>query len=74
MVDFLKANPYMTIEDYQWRYSIPMIKIMGLDNSHVNYLSKKESERRKGHYVSVNDKSVEELSNDLGVKIQFPNE
>lgn len=74
MVDFLKANPYMTIEDYQWRYSIPMIKIMGLDNSHVNYLSKKEAERRKGHYVSVNDKSVEELSNDLGVKIQFPNE
>ena len=39
MVDFLKANPFMTMEDYLWKYSIPMIKIIGLDNSLVIYLS-----------------------------------
>jgi len=74
MVDFLKANPYMTMEEYQWKYSIPMIKIMGMDNSHVNYLSKKEIERRKGQVVDMKGKSVSELNNDLGVKIQFPND
>lgn len=74
MVDFLKANPYMTMEEYQWKYSIPMIKIMGMDNSHVNYLSKKEIERRKGQVVDTKGKSASELNNDLGVKIQFPTE
>lgn len=73
MVDFLKYNPYMTIEDYQWKYSIPMIKIMGMDNTHSVCLSKKEIERRKGQVVNTKGKSVQELNNDLGVKIQFPN-
>lgn len=64
----------MTIEDYQWKYSIPMIKIMGMDNTHPVSLSKKEIERRKGQIVTTKGKSVQELNNDLGVKIQFPNE
>lgn len=74
MVDFLKANPFMTMEDYLWKYSIPMIKIMGMDNSHVNYLSEKQSENRKFKTVDMNSKSVEELNNDLGTRIIFPNE
>lgn len=74
MVDFLKAFPFMTIEDYLWKYSIPMIKIMGMDNSHVNYLSKKEIERRNHSSINLNDKSIEQLNNDLGVRIQFPND
>lgn len=74
MVDFLKANPYMTVDDYLWGYSIPMIKIMGMDNSRVNYLSKKEAERRAGGVVSLAGKSAGELNSDLGVKIRFPNE
>lgn len=73
MVDFLKANPYMTMEDYLWKYSIPMIKIMGMDNSHVNYLSEKEAQNRKGQTLDMNGKSVEDLNNDLGVKINFDN-
>lgn len=74
MVDFLKANPFMTMDDYLWKYSIPMIKIMGMDNSHVNYLSEKQAENRKFKTVDMNGKSVEELNNDLGTKIIFPNE
>ena len=73
-MDFLKANPFMTMEDYLWRYSIPMIKIMGMDNSHVNYLSEKEVENRKTKTVDMNGKSVQELNNDLGIKISFDNE
>ena len=74
MVDFLKANPFMTMEDYLWKYSIPMIKIMGMDNSHVNYLSEKEAKNKGVKTVGVNHMSVEELNNDLGTKIKFPNE
>ena len=74
MVDFLKANPFMTMEDYLWKYSIPMIKIMGMDNSHVNYLSEKQAANRGMKTVDVNNMSVEELNNDLGTKIKFPNE
>ena len=73
-MDFLKANPFMTMEDYLWKYSIPMIKIMGMDNSHVNYLSEKQAENRKFKNIDMNGKSVEELNNDLGTKIIFPNE
>ena len=74
MVDFLKANPFMTMEDYLWKYSIPMIKIMGMDNSHVNYLSEKQAKNKGMKTVDVNNMSVEELNNDLGTKIKFPNE
>ena len=73
MVDFLKANPFMTMEDYLWKYSIPMIKIMGMDNTHVNCLTEKQAEDRKFKRMDMN-RSVEELENDLGTKIQFPTE
>lgn len=72
MVDFLKANPFMTMDDYLWKYSIPMIRIMGMDNSHVNYLSEKEAQNRKIKTVDVSGKDIKELNNDLGVKIDFP--
>jgi len=61
----------MTMDDYLWKYSIPMIKIMGMDNSHVNYLSEKEAKNRGVKNVDMNGSSVNELNNDLGVKIEF---
>ena len=72
MVDFLKANPFMTMDDYLWKYSIPMIKIMGMDNTHVNYLTEKQVEDRNFMTVDVNGKSVQQLNNDLGTAIKFP--
>lgn len=42
-----------------------------MDNSHVNYLSEKQIEDRKFKTVDISGKSVEELNNDLGVKINF---
>ena len=74
MVDFLKANPYMSMEDYMWKYSIPMIKIMGMDNSHVNYLSEKQAKGRGGKTIDTKTRTIEEISNDLGIKIAFPSD
>ena len=31
MVDFLKANPFMSLETYMWGVSVPMIRLMALD-------------------------------------------
>ena len=70
----MKANPYMSMEDYMWKYSIPMIKIMGMDNSHVNYLSEKQAKKRGGKIIDTKTKTVEEISNDLGIKIAFPSD
>jgi hypothetical protein len=65
MVDFLKAFPFMTMEDYRWNLSIPMIRIMMIDHTRVEYLSKKEVERSKATVIS----SADELLNDLGCPI-----
>ena len=59
----------MSMEDYLWKYSLPMIKIMGMDNSHVNYLSEEEMNRRKfGTYQNVEGKSAKELNQEMGLK------
>lgn len=47
MVDFLKANPFISMEDYKWKLSVPMIRIMSDDNTRVNYLSEAEAKNRK---------------------------
>lgn len=71
MVDFLKANPFMTMDDYLWKYSIPMIKIMGMDNSHVNYLSEKQAKRHITHDLFRGATGLEEITTDLGTPVNF---
>ena len=64
MVDFLKANPFVSMEDYKWRLSVPMMKIMAMDNTHINYLSDKQIERRNSKVIGNGAKL-----NDLGLPI-----
>ena len=64
MVDFLKANPFVSMEDYKWGLSVPMIKIMTMDNTHINYLSDKQIERRNSKVIGNGAKL-----NDLGLPI-----
>lgn len=65
MVDFLKAFPFMTMEDYRWNLSIPMIRLMMVDYTRVEYLSKKEAEMSSAKVIS----SADELLNDLGCPV-----
>lgn len=73
MVDFLKANPFVTYEQYRWGLSVPMIRLMSSDNTRVHYLSEKEAKMKK----AVVFDSAESIINDLGVPIlsreQFEN-
>lgn len=64
MVDFLKAHPFVTMDDYKWGLSSPMIKLMCADNTHIHYLSEKEQERRKSKVIDGSN-----LTNDLGIPI-----
>lgn len=64
MVDFLKANPFVSMEEYLWGLSVPMIKLMSMDFTHIHYLSDKEVERRNSKQIDGSN-----LTNDLGIPI-----
>lgn len=65
MVDFLKANPFITMEEYKWGLSVPMIRLMSIDNTRVHYLSEKQAQEKNATKID----SAEDLMNDLGMQI-----
>lgn len=74
MVDFLRANPYVSRDEYMWKWTIPQIKIASVDFTHVKYLSEKEVEHRKRSPKNIkNAKNVfgngSTMLNDLGIPI-----
>ena len=64
-MDFLKNNPFVSLEDYKWNLNPRMIRIMSVDSTRVHYLSEKEAKKKKA--VVVNDANA--LMNDLGFPI-----
>lgn len=64
MTDFLKAHPFITLEDYMWNMNPCLIKLMAIDNTRVHYLSEKEKERRKSKFIDGSN-----LISDLGVPV-----
>lgn len=64
MVDFLKANPYVTREEYMWEWSVPQIKLASFDFTHVKYLSEDEAKNKKNEVTYGNP---QDLVNDLGI-------
>lgn len=67
MVDFLKANPFVTMDEYKWGLSVPMIRLMISDNTRIHYMSEKEA--KMDNAVVIND--AEDLMNDLGMSIDI---
>ena len=66
MVDFLKANPFISMEDYRWKYSVPYLRLMAVDNTRVHYLSEEQAKNRKSKRIDGN-KNI--LMTDLGIPI-----
>ena len=66
MIDFLKAHPGVTKEEYLWEWTVPQIKLALYDNTHIEYLTEKqagiEAARKKGKVFS----DAQSLINDLG--------
>lgn len=66
MIDFLKAFPFVTKDEYLWQWTVPQILLASADNSRVLYLSEEEArERESMHYDGSNLSGL----NDFGVPI-----
>lgn len=63
MMDFLKAYPSVTKDEYMWSWSVPQIKLAAFDFSHSIFLSEKQKENRKAKKVDIKHIS------DLGIPI-----
>lgn len=74
-MDFIKKYPSTTFEDYFWKYSAPMIRIMTSDGTYQAYLSEKQAKAywakhpKKGKIYT----DPEAFMNDLGLPM-FNNE
>lgn len=66
MMDFIKAYPSVTKEQYMWEWTVPQITIASADSTHVVYLTEKQAEMRKARRYDGNN--IDELS-DLGIPI-----
>jgi hypothetical protein len=53
MMDFLKANPHVTREDYMWKWTIPQIRLAGMDYTHIVYLD--EEAAKMANAITIDD-------------------
>ena len=67
LVDFLKANPFVTLEDYKWKLSVPMIRLMSVDYTRIHYLSDKAKQKKEASAKAIN--SAEDLLSDFGMSL-----
>lgn len=64
MMDYLKAHPAVTMNEYMWKLSVPFIKLTSSDATHVVYLSKSQVEAMKakkcgnGNYEAISDLGI----------------
>ena len=69
MIDFLRANPYVSKEEYLWQWTIPQVKLASLDYSHVKNLPEAQAKAKKKKKNAVHIDNVMDLVNDLGIPV-----
>lgn len=52
MADILKSLPFLSIEDYLWKYSSSFIKLMAYDRSRIKYLKDKKEKKAQNAYTA----------------------
>lgn len=67
MIDFLRANPYVTREEYLWEWTVPQIKLAMYDYTRVEYNDIDDDKPKKKVVTRID--SAEDLLNDLGCKM-----
>lgn len=66
MIDFLKNNPTVTKEEYQWGWTIPQIRLASYDFTHVKYLKTDKNKKKGNDKATQTFNTAEDLLNDLG--------
>ena len=73
MVDFLRENTWCSPEQYKWQLTVPQVRLMSYDFTHIEYLDKDKIGNGKGRSggKSVTIGSIDDLKNmsDLGIPI-----
>lgn len=71
MIDFLRANTFVTKDDYQWSWSVPQIKLANKDFTYVKNLSEKQSRSywAKKKMRGKNYDNLNAFTNDLGLPV-----
>lgn len=68
MIDFLKAFPFVSKEQYLWEWTVPQVRLATADNTHTEYLTEEQAKIVKAREAGrVFDGT--NLNNDLGVPI-----
>ena len=47
-MDFLKAYPFISMEQYMWEIPLPKLRLMMVDATKVIYLSEEQAKKYKG--------------------------
>lgn len=68
MIDFLKAHPSVSKDEYLWGWTVPQIHLAICDNTHVEYLSEEQARIEKARRNSIKV-SGSNITNDLGIPI-----
>lgn len=69
MIDFLKAVPGVTKDEYLWGYSVPQIELSLFDQTRVEYLSEEQAKIEKAKRSARYLDSESLLKNDLGIPV-----
>lgn len=64
MVDFLRANPWCSREEYMWVMTVGQVRLSSFDFSHVQYLNKDKKKVNK-----IGNADDLKNMNDLGLPI-----
>lgn len=70
MIDFLKAHPSVTKDEYLWEWTVPQIHLSICDNTHIEYLTEEQAkiDKLRKNAIKVDSKD-DNLINDLGIPI-----
>lgn len=67
-MDFIKQYPTISIDDYFWKYSAPMIRLMSSDGTYTKYLSENQAKRYWAeHRQTKMYENVDDFMTDLGM-------
>lgn len=70
MIDFLKAHPSVSKDEYLWGWTVPQIHLAMCDNTHIEYLTEEQAKIEKMRRLAVKVKGEDDaILNDLGVPI-----
>jgi hypothetical protein len=66
MIDFLKAHPGISRDEYLWEWTVPQVKLALYDNTHIEYLTERQAEIEKARRSGNIFDNATALMNDLG--------